>query len=1054
MRRMKLLLVLLCVLAPLAMCQQQKRTSKPVSFIKYPDKKTTMGTYEDDFIEGINKFDELSSEDVPNLTVYRKTRVIDDNRSVDSIDGSNKSYQYSSHYLKSRTKSSEEVREKTGRNKNVTIADGICQTIDIRNSVNNFAILQGCRVIEGFLQIVLIENHSGSDFENVSFPALREITGYLLLYRVYGLKSLGTLFPNLEIIRGDILLTDYAFMVYEMQNLQEIGLRKLTKIARGGVRIEKNSALCYTNTLNWDFIAKAGDNFIKDNNNESSCPRCSPQCTGGYCWTAQHCQIIEKPKCHHQCLGECSGETDRDCYVCKHYRHKGKCIESCPSNLYAYISRRCITEMECTKMNNLRKMWKLEDEKKWRPFNGSCITQCPEGYEDHVDENNVTTCKVCKARCRKIGHSAIIRHISDAQIFRGTTVVDGALEFQIRNGNPNIMQELTEAFGLIEEITEYLKVTHSFPITSLAFFKKLRVIKGKRLDINNASLVILDNPNLSSLFPPSQKIEIEDGRLFFHYNPRLCMNKIIEFSKMVNITDFTDLEVQPDSNGDKIACNVVNINITVKDKGPNYIELIWDSYQPPKGQQLLSYILSYMETENENINYEGNSCSNNTWQMVDVDIPNGNSLLQKTVTKRISGLKPYTKYAVYVKTFSMRNETFSSNPVGQSNIIFFRTISDIPSMPTNMVAVSLSDSEILVKWSPPEYPNGPIGYYLISALYHYDDAKFLSSRDYCKYGLIIEPEIEEIQEVTKMPVQPIATSTSCCVKEEFSTWSISKKFQMLLCNENYRMGSFSSGWKDSCAYKYSPKVTRGIVNNTLIYNVSAEVHSYLLTYLQHYSLYTISVAACGVKARNDTPLCSSVEYASLRTKKQGAADDVENVEIQMTNSSIVVVSWDTVKEPNALTVSYTIEYTNLDVKDAKKSTECIPYVGRYDDRIIHYIKNLSPGHYGLRVRSSSLAGHGNFSKMAYFSIEFVDDNSVVVIPLVIFALGIKKAFHQAAPIRFHWGNETARWVREFEDNVTLLDQTRASTSRSRIMFRSGFQQVGNLPPLEEVPLNR
>lgn len=120
-------------------------------------------------------------------------------------------------------KSSEEVgREKGRRYKNMTIGDGICQSIDIRNNVVSFKVLRDCRVIEGFLQIVLIENNTEADFENVSFPELREITGYFLLYRVDGLKSLNKLFPNLEVIRGDILLTDYAFMIYEMKNLQEV----------------------------------------------------------------------------------------------------------------------------------------------------------------------------------------------------------------------------------------------------------------------------------------------------------------------------------------------------------------------------------------------------------------------------------------------------------------------------------------------------------------------------------------------------------------------------------------------------------------------------------------------------------------------------------------------------------------------------------------------------------------------------------------------------------------------------------------------------------------
>lgn len=104
----------------------------------------------------------------------------------------------------------------------MTIGDGICQSIDIRNDVGSFKVLKDCRVIEGFLQIVLIENNTETDFENVSFPELREITGYFLLYRVDGLKSLNKLFPNLEVIRGDILLTDYSFMIYEMMNLQEV----------------------------------------------------------------------------------------------------------------------------------------------------------------------------------------------------------------------------------------------------------------------------------------------------------------------------------------------------------------------------------------------------------------------------------------------------------------------------------------------------------------------------------------------------------------------------------------------------------------------------------------------------------------------------------------------------------------------------------------------------------------------------------------------------------------------------------------------------------------
>ncbi len=80
-------------------------------------------------------------------------------------------------------------------------------------------MLDGCKVVEGFLHIVLLSDLSG-EFSNHSYPALREITGYLLLYRVYGLRSIGQLFPNLAVIRGQMLMYDFSFVVYELLQLQ------------------------------------------------------------------------------------------------------------------------------------------------------------------------------------------------------------------------------------------------------------------------------------------------------------------------------------------------------------------------------------------------------------------------------------------------------------------------------------------------------------------------------------------------------------------------------------------------------------------------------------------------------------------------------------------------------------------------------------------------------------------------------------------------------------------------------------------------------------------
>ncbi|KOC60353.1 Insulin-like receptor [Habropoda laboriosa] len=1015
--RLVVLIVLLCVATRLVGCQEQRfwaRTSLndgENAERRLKDDETDKRIGEAILGHGRRERDLETSDDVfyARIMSYRSNKAVDALRSAETNAKLNQQPGQLSNLPKPSLKSTSIIRDKMRRYKNVTLGNGICQSIDIRNTAAGFAIMKDCRVIEGFLQIVLMESNSEKDFLPYSFPELREITGYLLLYRVNGLKSLHNLFPNLEVIRGNILLTDYAFMVYEMQNLQEIGLKKLTEISRGSVRIEKNPALCYATTLNWDIIVSAGENVIKDNGEEASCPGCS-QCPKGYCWTSQFCQRTEKPKCHEQCLAECSGPTERDCYVCKHYRHEGKCVETCPSHLYAYLSRRCVTKDECVKMNRLRRVYFfVEDGQFWRPFNGSCVTHCPEGYEDALDEYNMTTCRVCQDRCRKVGHGALIRHISDAQIFRGITVVRGALEFQIRNGNPNIMNELSAALGQIEEITEYLKITHSFPITSLGFLKRLRVIKGEKLDINNASLSVLDNPNLSNLFPPEQQVRIENGRLFFHYNPKLCLSKIVEFSKMVNISNFTDLEIQPESNGEKVACNIVSINITVKQLGPDYANLVWDSYKPPEGQQLLSYLLNYIETENKNITYEANACGgNNTWQIVDVDIPKWNT----TVSKEIGNLKPYTMYAVYVKTFNARNTNFFVNPVGQSEIIFLRTKSTIPSPPVNIVSTALSDTDILLRWEPPLFPNGPIGYYMLSSAMIYEDDDVISSRNYCNDTL--ENEFENAQEVvSEVTIKtPVMTSTSCCSKNVNRNIITSKKFE-IFCHENTTISYVSPGWKDYCVHnKYNVADNRfyELANNlstprleetakiasseaagkyieetAVAYNVSGRNNSFVIRNLRHYTRYIVSIAACGVKV-DETNMCSSIQYTNIRTKKRMRADDVKNLKVRVTNNTIVEVTWGLVKDPNALTVSYTIEYTNLHVRDAKKSAECIPRMSRRDLVNNYFIKNLSPGKYSLRIKSTSLAGDGNFSEVVYFSVGLLNNAPITLIALLTLSI--------------------------------------------------------------------
>ncbi|KAJ8417582.1 hypothetical protein AAFF_G00224250 [Aldrovandia affinis] len=183
-------------------------------------------------------------------------------------------------------------------------------SIDIRNEISEFKRLENCTVVEGYLHILLIgdktSNVNQEVFRTLSFPKLTMVTDYLLLFRVSGLDSLSTLFPNLAVIRGRNLFYNYALVIFEMTSLKDIGLYNLRNITRGAIRIEKNPELCYLDSVDWALIMDAEfNNFIAGNKQSKECGDVcpgimedNPQCirtnfNDNYsfrCWTSNHCQ--------------------------------------------------------------------------------------------------------------------------------------------------------------------------------------------------------------------------------------------------------------------------------------------------------------------------------------------------------------------------------------------------------------------------------------------------------------------------------------------------------------------------------------------------------------------------------------------------------------------------------------------------------------------------------------------------------------------------------------------------------------------------------------------
>lgn len=134
--------------------------------------------------------------------------------------------------------------------------------MDLRFDLIKLEQLRGCRVVEGSVIILLMDELQPENFTDLSFPELVEITGFLMLYRISGIRSLNALFPNLAVIRGKKLFKDYSLIIYEGINLEEIGLTKLQTIVRGGVRIEKNNLLCFADRIDWAKIAPESDLVI------------------------------------------------------------------------------------------------------------------------------------------------------------------------------------------------------------------------------------------------------------------------------------------------------------------------------------------------------------------------------------------------------------------------------------------------------------------------------------------------------------------------------------------------------------------------------------------------------------------------------------------------------------------------------------------------------------------------------------------------------------------------------------------------------------------------
>ncbi|XP_075700947.1 insulin receptor-related protein [Rhinoderma darwinii] len=893
-----------------------------------------------------------------------------------------------------------------------------CGSMDIRSDVSQLRKLENCTIIQGNLQILLMFGTKPEDFRGLSFPRLTMITEYLLLFRVYGLESLQELFPNLSVIRGTDLFFHYSLVIFEMPHLRDIGLLSLTNILRGAVRVERNQELCHISTIDWSLLSDAVDNHYIVGNKQME--ECADVCPGVLksscvrtvisgvqeprCWTSRHCQKVcncDKDTactssgdcCHPECLGGCSSPGDsRTCVACRNFLFDDQCLPSCPSNTYEYEGWRCITAEYCASLVKVSE--NARESSNFVIYEKRCLSECPSGYT--MNESSII-CHKCEGHCPKVckvGTKAI-DSIQTAKELTGCTYIEGNLIFNIRRGN-NLASELKRSLGLIETVTGFLKIKHSFALVSLSFFKNLKLIRGDVMVDGNYTLYVLDNQNLQQLWDPNhESLSIPTGKLYFAFNPKLCLSEIYNTEDLTRTKGRQNkADINPRTNGDRASCKTETLRFVTNLTESDRIFLKWQQYKPVN-TDLLSYVVHYKESPFQNITkYLGqDACGANSWNVVDVELPL-NTEQEPSIT--LLNLKPWTQYAIYVRAITLTTTEEGQSFGAQSDVVYIQTRPAAPTVPQDVMIMSNSSSHLIVRWKPPTQRNGNLSYYLVLWQQMVEDQE-LYSNDYCTKGLKLPTSSADTR--FDNDEEDSSDEDKCCPCQknggqllDMHEESFQKKFENFLRNTIFIP---KPPWKVTLISKNnrrSQKRRRDVttiigevqgnisladgsmsqtINNT---TVESKPYTYkdkifrdrmVISNLRHFTEYRIDIHACNHAA--DTVGCSAATFVFARTMPNPHADNIAgNITWESAGHNTILMKWEEPKNPNGLILKYEIKYKRE--HEAGPSTIVCVSRQKFQKYEGVHVTLVQPGNYSALIRATSLAGNGSWTEPIVFFV--------------------------------------------------------------------------------------
>uniref|UniRef100_A0A452GZ72 Tyrosine-protein kinase receptor n=1 Tax=Gopherus agassizii TaxID=38772 RepID=A0A452GZ72_9SAUR len=614
------------------------------------------------------------------------------------------------------------------------------------------------------------------------------------------------------------------------------------------------------------------------------------------------------------------------------------------------------------------------------------MSECPSGY---TRNDSSIFCHKCEGLCPKeckVG-TKTIDSTRAAQELAGCTYVEGNLIVNIRRGY-NLASELQNSLGLIETITGFLKIKHSFALVSLSFFKNLKLIRGDSMVDGNYTLYVLDNQNLQQLWDWSHHtLSIPVGKVYFAFNPKLCLSEIYRMEEVTGTKGRQNkAEINPRTNGDRASCESRTLrfvsNITESDR----IFLKWERYRPPEYRDLLSFIVYYKESTFQNVTeYVGqDACGANSWNVVDVELPLNND---QDPGVALLNLKPWTQYAIFVRAITLTTAEEGRNYGAQSEVVYVRTMPAAPTVPRDVLSMSNSSSHIIVRWKPPSQRNGNITYYLVLWQQLAEDLE-LYVNDYCHKGEaggpgegLLLPFVggEDRREERCCPCH----RDSGQLQMEGEAVSFQKKFENFLHNSiiiprtrkrrRDILAMTSSGHPLSNASSLEPPGKPPSLNLTgagpkaqtdfRIFEDKVVRDRTVISQLRHFTEYRIDIHACNHAAH--TVGCSAATFVFARTMPELEADNIPgNVTWEPASKNSVLLRWEEPKNPNGLILKYEIKYSR---ENEVTTVVCVSRHRYAKYRGVH-LALLQPGNYSAKVRATSLAGNGSWTGLIKFYI--------------------------------------------------------------------------------------